>query len=114
MNLIGIRVSVGNSGWNNGIREDKVEINKETDKIFKVGRSASTIFDSLTNIPKDRVDIIQKENKYVNSIERTMWILEDENYNRNKIIEQLKQSIYEEIDSRTKLLNSFIKTLESL
>lgn len=114
MNIIGFELTVGRFGWNNFFKEDKIEIVKETDKTYKLKNNSSTIFDCLTNMPKDRVGIIQTEDRYVTSITKKIWILEDEKYNREETINRLKQSMKEEIEKRKELINGFIKDLESI
>lgn len=113
MDIIGIRIRVSNISWEKGIKLDKVGIARETDKQYRV-QNSGTIFDSLQNIPKNIIGKIQGENRYLNSIERKVWVLEDAKYNQKAIIETLKQSVQEEIDNRKTILENFQSDLNSL
>lgn len=112
MNIVGISVKVGGTLRYRITELDKVEIIKETSKQYNV-KTSGLIFNCLTIIPKDLIGRIQSED-YISSIERKIWILEDENTNTEEIIKQLKVAIIKEIVKRKEILKQFESELESI
>jgi len=111
MNLLGVTVNI--SAEKLRVEISRNEIIKETDKSFKMKNTNDLLFRCLTLIPKDIIGKIQKGHygDHVNSFERTVWVIENDNVTEQSLIERLKGEIRKELDIRKNHLDKMISNI---
>ena len=94
---------------------DRVEIEKETKKMYKLGQNAYwKVFDSRRDVNKAELNLIRNDN-FFSSIRRKIWTIDDGTKEQEqRLIEKLKKDISNEVNIRLDTIVKMKKALDEM
>jgi len=108
MQILGVSVEV--TGSKIEVVVKRVDVLKETEKMYKLVSYSGLVFDCLYNISKDKLNKVTINKNFITSVRATIWVL-DKGLNEQVYINSLKQKIEKELVDRKELLKSMCLNL---
>lgn len=93
----------------------RVEVEKETKKMYKLGKNGHYIvFESRRDINKNELNII-KNDDFISNIRRKIWVIDNGTKEQEqKLIEELKKDINNEVNTRLEIIKKMKKALDEM